>query len=88
MLVGFLSTLITREAVVCGYRNALRKKPFGCKSAAVLILEEIACLAGRVNSSIQIHPPAFDFDMGLIDSPGIISLFQIWAASFIEFWSV
>ena len=61
------------------------EKALGCSSAAGLIQEEIECLAGRVNGAIQIHPLATDFDIGLIDPPGIVGLLQIRAATFIKF---
>ena len=60
------------------------KKVLGCSSAAGLIQKEIECLASRVNGSVEIHPPTFDFDIGLVNSPGIVGLFQIRAAAFIE----
>ena len=56
--------------------------------SAGLIQEKIECLAGRIHSSVDIHPSAPDFDIGLIDSPGIVCLFQIWAAAFVELWCI
>ena len=45
------------------------EKTLGCSSAPGLIQEEIECLAGRVNGSIQVHPLASDLDVGLINFP-------------------
>ena len=69
------------------------EKALGRSSTAGLIQEEIERLAGgmsldatlRYNSSVEIHPRAFDLDVGLIDSPGVVGLLQIRAATFIQF---
>ena len=69
------------------------KETLGCSSATGLIQEEIKGLAGgmsldatlRYNSSVEIHPRAFDRDVGLIDSPGVVGLLQTWATAFIQF---
>ena len=50
------------------------EKPLSRSSAAGLIQEEIEGLTSRVNGSIQIHPLATDFDVGLVDPPGIVGL--------------
>jgi hypothetical protein len=50
-----------------------------------LIQEKIEGLAGRVYSAIEIQPLASDLDIGLVDPPRIIGLFQIWAAARIDF---
>ena len=55
--------------------------------SAGLVQEEIEGLTGGINSSIQIHPFAADFDTGLIDSPGVVGLLQIRATAFVYFWS-
>ena len=52
------------------------EETLGCSSAPGLIQEKIECLAGRIDSSIQIHPLASDFDIGFVNPPGIIGLFQ------------
>ena len=59
------------------------EKPLCCPSAAGLIQEKTKCLTCRVNSPVEIHTLATDFDIRLIDSPGIAGLLQIRAAAFI-----
>lgn len=64
------------------------EETFGCASAAGLVQDEIKCLAGRVKGSVQIHPLATDFDIGLVNSPRIFGLLQVWATAFIQFWCI
>ena len=61
------------------------EKTLSRSSAAGLIQEEIKRLTGRIDGSVQIHPLAPDFDVGFVNSPGIVSLLQVWAATFIDF---
>ena len=50
------------------------EKALGCSSAAGQVQEEIDCLTGGVNGSVQIHPLAPDFDIGFINSPRVVGL--------------
>ena len=71
-----------------GSAQDFSEKSLGCSSAAGLVQEEIKCLAGGVNSSIEIHPLTPNFDVGFIDPPRIIGLLQIRATAFVYFWSI
>ena len=71
-----------------GSAQDFSKEALGCSSAAGLIQEKIERLASRVSGSIQIHPLASDFDIRLIDPPGIVSLFQVRATASVYFRSV
>ena len=68
-------------------QNFSEKAP-GCSSAAGLIQEKIERLAGGINSPVEIHPFATDFDIGFIDPPGIIGLFQIGTTALVDFWCI
>jgi len=45
------------------------EETLGCSSATGLIQEEIKRLTGGIDGSVQIHPLAPDFDIGLIHPP-------------------
>ena len=64
------------------------EKPLGCSSTPGLIQEEIECLPGGIDSSIEIQPLASDLDIGFVNPPGIVSLLQIRATAFVYFWSI
>jgi len=68
-----------------GTTQHLTKIAFGCSSTACLIQEKINRLTGRINCPIKVHPLPSDFDIGLINAPGIVRLLQIGSASFVNF---
>ena len=41
-------------------------------------------MSARVDSAIEVHPLAPDFDIGLVNSPGIVGLLQERADAFID----
>ena len=64
------------------------EEALGCSSASGLVQKEIECLAGGIDSSIQIHPLSLDLHIGFINAPRIVGLLQIRSAAFIYFWGI
>jgi hypothetical protein len=48
---------------------------FGSLGISMLPEQELQSITCRVHRSVQVQPLPFDFDVGLIYSPGIIGLF-------------
>lgn len=50
--------------------------------------EEFERVSVGINSSIEVHPRFFHFDIGLIDAPGVGRGFEMGAATSLQFWCI
>jgi hypothetical protein len=64
----------------------LRKKCLAAPPSLLGREEKIERVSLGIDGSIEIHPHFFDFDGGLIHSPGIVGSLEIWPTSLFSFW--
>jgi hypothetical protein len=69
-------------------RKRCEKEALGGLSISRRTQEKLERVALRINGSIEIHPFLFDFDIRLIDCPGISSGVEVWPTAFVEFWGI
>jgi hypothetical protein len=51
------------------------QEPFGRLGISGLIEQELQGVTCRIHRPVQVQPLPFDFDVGLIYSPGVVGLF-------------
>jgi hypothetical protein len=51
------------------------QEPFGSLGISDLTEQELQGITCRIHRPVQVHPLPFDFDVGLIYSPGVVGLF-------------
>jgi hypothetical protein len=64
------------------------KEAFGGLGIACRTQEKLEGVAFRVDGPVEIHPFFSDFDVGLVDFPGIVAGFEVRPAAFVQFRSV
>ena len=57
------------------------EEPLGSLGISDLTEQELQSVAGRVHRPVQLQPLPFDFDVGLIYSPGVGGLLQVRLAA-------
>ena len=60
------------------------KEAFGGLSVACRAQEKLERVAFRVDGSVEVRPRSFDFDVGFIDTPGVIGGFEVRPASLLQ----
>lgn len=61
---------------------------FGCLSIPRSAQVKLQDVALRVDRPIQIYPGFSDFDVRFVDSPGIVTGFEVRWAPFFELWGI
>src|SRR5690242_3555861 len=71
-----------------GGPQGFQEEALGCLCIACRTQEKLEGGSLGVHRSLQIHPGSFDFDVGLIDAPGISRGFQRGSTAPVQFWGI
>src|SRR4030095_370596 len=66
----------------------LAEEPFGGPRVSFRAEHEVNRLSRRIDGAVKILPLTFDFDVGLINSVGVVGQSQVRTDSFLQLWSI
>jgi hypothetical protein len=73
------------HAVAC---SALTKKRLAASASRVGLKRNGRRFAFRVDGPVEVHPSFSDFDVGLVDFPGVGRGFEVRPAAFFQLWGI
>ncbi len=68
--------------------SALTKKPLAASASRVGLKRNGRRVTFRVDGPVEVHPSFSDFDVGLVDFPGVGRGFEVRPAAFFQLWGI